>query len=130
MKVFACQGCGTCCYGEGGIVLAPGESHRIAGYLGIPEETFLAGYTEKRLGRLSIRTGEDGWCLFYDAVRKCTIHPVKPARCALWPFFPAIVADRAEWEMAKTACPGINPEASFEEFGREAERPPSETEAD
>jgi hypothetical protein len=30
------------------------------------------------------------------------------------------VKDRATWDLAKEACPGLNPEASFEDFVEES----------
>jgi uncharacterized protein len=122
MKAFECVTCGECCYGEGGIFLEKGEPDRIAGYLGVSSEVFVSESCEKSHGKLYIRTGPDGYCLFYDKEKSCLIHPVKPDRCCLWPFFPAIVNDRETWEMAKEACPGINPGCPFEDFVKQADQ--------
>ncbi|MFO8089057.1 MAG: YkgJ family cysteine cluster protein [Desulfatiglandaceae bacterium] len=116
MKIFECLGCGDCCYGEGGIIVGEGEASRIAEFLGISEREFLNSYCENRNGKTYIKSGPDGWCIFFDSEKKCTIHPAKPARCALWPFFPEILRSRHAWEMAKEGCPGISRECSFEEF--------------
>ncbi len=123
MKAFDCRRCGQCCYGEGGIVLEEEEIEKIARHLQLPLEDFLSRFCEKRHGRLSIKTGPDGFCIFFDQDKGCLIHPVKPKICTLWPFFPANVRDKDNWELAKEACPGINPECPFEEFVRQA--PPS-----
>ncbi|HDR16088.1 MAG TPA: YkgJ family cysteine cluster protein [Desulfobacteraceae bacterium] len=120
MKVFECAGCGDCCYGEGGIIVAEWEASRIAGFLGISEGELLKRYCEERQRKTCIKSGSDGWCIFFDKEKKCLIHPVKPARCALWPFFPEILKSRHAWEMAKEGCPGINRECSFEEFVKAA----------
>jgi hypothetical protein len=40
----------------------------------------------------------------------------------LWPFYPALLKDKDNWEMAKGACPGISPYCSFEEFVRQSEQ--------
>ncbi|MBN2122973.1 MAG: YkgJ family cysteine cluster protein [Deltaproteobacteria bacterium] len=120
MRAFECKTCGACCYGEGGIYLSREDVEGIARFLKMPPETFLAECCEERNRRLYIRTGPDGFCLFYDPEEKCRIHPVKPEPCRLWPFFPAIVGDRDNWQLAMEACPGINPECSFEEFVRQA----------
>ncbi len=122
MKAFECLTCGECCYGEGGISVGKEEIERIARFLQTTPERFVARACEDRHGRLYIRTGRDGYCLFYDPEENCRIHPVKPDRCSLWPFFPAIVNDRDNWELAKEACPGINPDCPFEEFVRQAKR--------
>jgi hypothetical protein len=123
MIVFECKMCGECCYGQGGIYLTDGEAERIALFLGTDRAAFIEQRCEQKNGRTYIRTGKDGFCIFYDTEKSCRIHPVKPERCALWPFFPANVADRESWELAKGACPGINPDCTFEEFVRASRKP-------
>jgi uncharacterized protein len=120
MKAFECKMCGMCCYGEGGIFLTEGEKEKIADFLGISVEYFLHQYCETRHHRLYLKVGSDNYCIFYDQKKRCLIHPVKPKRCILWPYYPAIVADEETWDQAKDGCPGINPDASFEDFVREA----------
>ena len=120
MKAFECRLCGACCYGEGGIFLAGNEERRIADFLGISVEIFLRQHCEIRHGRVYLRVGKGNYCIFYDQEKKCAIHPVKPDRCSLWPYYRALVRDRENWELAMDACPGINPHASFEDFVEEA----------
>ena len=108
--------CGECCYGEGGIFMEEEERKRIAEFLGLGLEDFLSEYTEKRNGRIYAKVGADNFCIFFQKGKGCTIHPVKPARCDLWPFFPANVADEETWNNAKLACRGINRDCSFEDF--------------
>jgi hypothetical protein len=122
MKAFECRMCGACCYGEGGIFLVGDEKKKIAGFLGIPVKTFSREYCETRHGRMYLKVGKDNYCIFYDQEKKCGIHAVKPQRCSLWPYYPALVRDREAWELAKGACPGINPAASFEDFVGEADK--------
>lgn len=121
MTAFDCKMCGDCCYGKGGIFLSEDEKERISRFLGISKEEFLSRFCEQRNGRTYITTGEDDFCIFYEKGKGCRIHPVKPARCALWPYYPANVKDKETWEMAKLACRGINRDCSFEEFVRESE---------
>jgi Fe-S-cluster containining protein len=120
MQAFQCHMCGDCCYGEGGISLGEEEIQRISTFLVVTQEDFLSQFCEQRQGRICIKTGTDDFCIFYHKEKHCQIHPVKPGRCSLWPFYSAIVQDKENWEMAKDACPGINPECSFEEFVRQA----------
>ena len=120
MKAFDCKQCGDCCYGEGGIYLEEDDIKKTSRFLGMTREAFLSRYCEKRNGRIYIRTGEDGYCIMYDREKSCLIHPVKPKPCALWPYFPAIVSDRENWEMAKEACPGINPDCRFIDFVKQS----------
>jgi len=122
MKAFECKRCGDCCYGEGGIRLNGAEAEIIAGFLGMPPESFIRRFCEKRNGKLSIKTGNHGYCIFYDHQKKCLIQPVKPGPCALWPFYPALLRDKDNWDLAKEACPGINPDCPFEEFVRQGRK--------
>lgn len=96
------------------------EQKRIAEYLGLKLEDFLKDYTEKRNGRIYAGVGSDNFCIFFKNKTGCTIHPVKPARCELWPYFPANVSDRETWDVAKLACRGINRDCSFEDFVKES----------
>ena len=120
MKAFQCQICGECCHGEGGIFVNKDEIKKITNFLEMTEESFLAEFCLKKGGRFSIKAGPNKFCIFYDHEKRCLIHPVKPLPCSLWPFYPAILKDVDNWEMAKDACPGINPECSFEEFVRQS----------
>ena len=122
MKVFECKMCGTCCRGEGGITVNNNEIRKIASFMNMKTESFTKAYTYEKNGHVSIRAGKDGYCAFFNKEAKCTIQSVKPEICRLWPFFPANIKDRQSWEIAKLACPGINPESSFEEFIEESRK--------
>ena len=116
MKAFDCKMCGQCCYGKGGIIVSDIEAARIAGFLDIGLEEFKSKYTEVRNNQRMLEVGEDGFCVFFDKEKQCLIHTVKPDICYLWPFYDANMNDEYSWDMAKDACPGINPDATFEEF--------------
>lgn len=122
MKAFDCQMCGTCCYGEGGIFVFEAEIEKIANFLGMTSASFAKQYCDEKGGRFSIKTGLNGYCIFYDKEKRCLLHPVKPSPCILWPFYPANLKDAYNWEMAKDACPGINPDCSFEDFVRQSRK--------
>lgn len=113
--------CGDCCYGKGGIIVIPDEVDKISRSLGLTPESFRSDYCGEINGTLSIITGNDGFCIFYNEEKKCLINAVKPEVCCLWPFFPANIKDKDSWELAKDACPGINPDCSFEDFVKQAE---------
>jgi len=112
--VFQCQQCGECCAGRGGIFVRPEEVAAMAALLEMDEAEFCRRYVESSpLGnRLTIASGV---CVFMEDNR-CRVHPVKPFICRQWPFFPALLVDAEEFEAAKGACPGINPECSHEDF--------------
>jgi len=122
MKAFQCQMCGHCCYGEGGVFLVEKEMEAIAGFLEISVDSFVSRFCEKTLGRYHVKTGQDGFCVFFTKGKKCLIHPVKPKRCRQWPFIPAILRDKENWEMAKEVCPGIDPDCSFDAFVRHSKK--------
>lgn len=122
MKAFECKMCGQCCYGKGGIKVSDEAIIRISNSLDIAPEQFKSQYCESRNNQLMLVTGEDGFCIFFDQKKQCLIHEVKPEICFLWPFYEANLTDEYSWDMAKGACPGINPDTPFEEFvkqGRE-----------
>ena len=122
MKVFDCKKCGKCCYGEWGIHVNKGEQARIARFLGMSPESFVVRYCREKNGRRYIRTGPDKFCTFFNKEKQCLIHPVKPETCSRWPFYPALVKDEDSWEEARDACPGINPDGSFSEFVKQAQK--------
>jgi Fe-S-cluster containining protein len=96
------------------------EIERIANFLGTTPPSFITKYCDEKGGRFSIKTGPNTYCIFYDREKNCLIHLVKPSSCALWPFYTPNLKDAETWEMAKDACPGINPDCSFEEFVRQS----------
>ncbi len=116
MTSFECQMCGTCCFGEGGILVRSDEMEGIADFLGLNSETFLSMYCETRHGKTYIKTGPGGYCIFFDRKKSCLIHPVKPLPCSRWPYYPALLKDEENWEMAKDACPGLKAMDSFKDF--------------
>ena len=88
---FACVCCGACCRIKGGIVrLSDEEIARIAAYLGMPEEEFIATETEVSPDRkcLILKDAPDGSgaCGMLDDQGLCRIHPVKPDQCASFPY--------------------------------------------
>ncbi|MBW2205957.1 MAG: YkgJ family cysteine cluster protein [Deltaproteobacteria bacterium] len=122
MTSFECKMCGTCCFGEGGILVGSDELSKIADFLGLTPESFLSMYCETRNRKTYIKTGHDGYCIFFDRKKSCLIHPVKPHPCSQWPYYPALLEDEENWEMAKDACPGLNTDASFQDFVRESKK--------
>ena len=120
-KAFDCRMCGDCCFGKGGIIVKPAETDKISQFLGLTPESFESEYCIEMNGELSIITGKDGFCIFYNKEKQCLINAVKPDICSLWPFFPANIEDEDCWDLAKNACPGINTECSFEDFVKQSE---------
>ena len=122
MKAFDCKKCGKCCYGKWGIHVDADERERIARFLGMSPASFKEEYCREKHDRVYIKTGPDNFCVFFNKEKQCLIHPVKPETCSQWPYYPAIVKDEHTWEGAKNACPGINPDTTFEEFVKESKK--------
>ncbi|WP_045218781.1 YkgJ family cysteine cluster protein [Desulfonatronum thioautotrophicum] len=117
---FACQRCGDCCQGEGGIVLTEADVDRLCGHLGMEPSAFAAAYVETIGGKSRLRTSASGWCIFFT--EGCSVHPAKPAICRAWPFFRGNMVDATSWQMAQDSCPGINPEPGHLAFITQGER--------
>lgn len=116
-SAFTCRRCGHCCQGQGGIVLTLRDQERLSAHLGLSLERFLSEIAETRGGKISLRTGEDDFCLFFK--EGCSVHPARPDICRAWPFFKGNLEDAISWEMIQDYCPGVNPESSHEEFVRQ-----------
>lgn len=119
MPVFTCTMCGRCCEGRGGIVLSVKDLTRLSGHLEISPAEFSDYYGEPRGGKLVIRSGADGYCVFYRAGEGCSVHAGRPDICRAWPFFKGNLLDGVSLQMAASDCPGINLEVGAEEFARQ-----------
>lgn len=117
--VFDCRMCGHCCQGQGGIIASAMEQQRLADYLGISVDDFRAAYTMPQGEKIMLRSREDGFCIFFDPQRACTVHPAKPDVCRAWPFFRGNLVDATSWELAQDYCPGIRSESGHPAFQRE-----------
>lgn len=114
--VFDCRMCGICCEGKGGIVVSPTDLPRISAFLQQSPEEFAAEYGEVHNGKLKIRTGDNGFCVFFVLGQGCSVHPAKPDICRAWPFFRGNIVDSESYAMAKEFCAGIRTNASHKEF--------------
>jgi Fe-S-cluster containining protein len=78
---WVCLACGVCCKGYD-VVLEFPEWVRIVKAYGV-------GYTEPGISRLYLKHKDDGTCAFlYNLYGKwaCSLQPMKPIACKLWPF--------------------------------------------
>ena len=101
---FQCQGCGACCKVKGGIVrVGDMEIARIAAYLGMSENEFIARETEIAPDRkgLILRNTPDDVCVWLDERNRCRIHEVKPNKCRSFPL---------EWRNPDSSevCPALH----------------------
>jgi Fe-S-cluster containining protein len=118
--VFKCQQCGDCCRGKGGIFVQAEEVEQLSTFLGMPREDFCRRYVEVSPMGAHLAT-KNGTCVFLKG-NCCQVHPVKPRICRQWPFLAAILKHPEELAHAKTACPGITPDCSHEDFVGAAQR--------
>lgn len=117
--LFSCRMCGHCCHGSGGIVVGPSDLPRLSAYLQVSDADFLARHTESRNGKPMIKTGDDGYCIFFHTEKGCAIHPARPDVCRAWPYFRGNLIDSISFGMAREDCPGIERHASHAAFARE-----------
>lgn len=115
-EIFICKRCGLCCKGSGGIVLQAHDLARIAHWLDEDEMSIVEKWAEKSAGKLRLRIGDDGYCVFFDRDKGCGIHAAKPDICRAWPFFRGNLVDPASLEMARDFCAGIDKKVDFAEF--------------
>jgi Fe-S-cluster containining protein len=104
---FECQrGCTECCRRRGFVYLTENDLLRAAEFLGMSPAAFEKRYVYRTRRLLRLRTPRDLRCHFLRD-SGCSIHPVKPAQCRLFPFWAEMVENPREWRKAATWCPGI-----------------------
>ncbi|PID47131.1 MAG: zinc/iron-chelating domain-containing protein [Proteobacteria bacterium] len=104
---FTCKG--NCCIGESGYIWAnPSEIKRMADFLNMDFEDFIARYMIKVGFRFSLKEKPfDGGfaCIFFDEQNlRCGIYDARPSQCKTFPFWDYF---KANVEEAKKECPGI-----------------------
>jgi Fe-S-cluster containining protein len=105
---FNCQRCGHCCQGEGGILMTARDRERLARHLNQDIPAMLAAYAESAGGKVRLRAGPDGYCVFFRQGQGCGVHEGRPDICRAWPYFRGNLVDALSWEMIQTDCPGVN----------------------
>lgn len=116
---FDCKRCGHCCEGRGGIVVSHTDLERLCLHLGLTAEAFTERYGELRGGKLQVRAGDDGFCVFFVPESGCAVHGAKPDICRAWPYFRGNLVDAESFALAKDFCPGIPAEQAHADFVRE-----------
>ena len=104
---FECTQCGKCCTGEPGFVWVNDEEiDKLAKFRGDVRHEFVAMYTKKARGKVTLREKADGACVFYDERRGCTVYSVRPRQCRTWPFWESNLESPEAWERTEGDCPG------------------------
>jgi Fe-S-cluster containining protein len=106
---FECQrGCTRCCEGRGYVYLTEEDLEKIAARLEMSKDEFERRYVYRTKRLLRLRRPRGSSCPFLVNGVGCSIHPVKPAQCRLYPFWPELVETPAAWRREARNCPGIN----------------------
>lgn len=105
---WSCRRSGNCCAIPGGFVrVTAGEAEAIAGHLGLSVAAFRSRYLQPDGERL--KDGLGNRCVFLQdgAPAGCAVYPVRPAKCASFPFWPELLADAQLRAVVERTCPGI-----------------------
>jgi Fe-S-cluster containining protein len=105
--IFECRQCGDCCNGFGGTYVTEQDIINISSYIHVDSKQFIDQYCDKSGSRYVLTLGKDGYCIFFDKARQCTIHPVKPYMCKAWPFIQAVILHPENWNAMSNSCPGM-----------------------
>ncbi len=104
---FACQpGCTNCCTQKGFVYITAADLERIAEFLGMAAEEFERRYVYRTKNLLRLRVPRESQCRFLRE-GGCSIHPVKPTQCRIFPYWPELVEEEKEWRKTARYCPGI-----------------------
>ncbi len=78
---------GNCCRWPGAVRLRADEPAKIAAFLGLAEDEFVARHTDLMPDRrsLTLQSRPDGSCIFLEGVNHCAIQAAKPFQCAGFP---------------------------------------------
>lgn len=106
--IFECSKCGNCCKMTWSpIWINRDEGERIARAFGLTTEEVAERYTVKQADRRRLRQKADGWCVFYDHDKGCTIDPVKPDMCRAFPFHHSAIGTQQAWQRTLAICPEV-----------------------
>ena len=106
---FSCTGCGNCCKLDGGkVFLTREELNKIAEYLNLCEDEFIAKYIRTIIEQETfvLRDGDNNNCIFLED-EKCKIYPLRPVQCKTFPFWPENIKSLYRWKIVAEDCPGI-----------------------
>jgi len=106
-EIFKCRQCGSCCKGFGGTYIDEQDIERISIFINMDTKIFLEQCCEISGSGYLLSTGKNEYCIFYDQIRQCTIHPVKPLMCRRWPFIRAVFKHPENWNIMAGSCPGM-----------------------
>ncbi len=104
---------GRCCSGGPNVALTAYDVCRIARYLGVEWRDLRGKYIVAIIADMiavpALRGVGDGKCVFLeyqDGTPTCSIYPVRPLRCRLYPFLPASPSKK-DIIYVDRYCPGV-----------------------
>jgi uncharacterized protein len=104
---FECQrGCTNCGQQKGYVYITKADLARIAKFLKMTAAEFERRYVYRTRHLMRLRVPRHSQCSFLKD-DGCSIHPVKPVQCRIFPFWPEMVESKREWRKAAAWCPGI-----------------------
>ncbi len=108
-----CQRSGRCCTSGPNVGLTAFDVCRIAKYLGVDWRELRGKYIIAIVADVfavpalrGVGTGRCAFLKYEERVPVCTIYPVRPLRCRLYPFLPASPSVRDK-VYVDTYCPGV-----------------------
>ncbi|MBS7647697.1 MAG: YkgJ family cysteine cluster protein [Candidatus Bathyarchaeia archaeon] len=110
---FKCLRCGRCCSNGPNVGLTAFDIHRIACFLNVDwwklKGKYVVAVIADMLAVPTLRGKADGTCIFLeykDELPFCSIYPIRPMRCRLYPFMPYSPSN-SETIYLDTCCPGL-----------------------
>ena len=104
---FECQpGCTACCEQKGFVFLTEDDILRIADFVQMTAHSFERRYIYRTKHLRRFRVPQETQCPFLKD-GGCSIHPVKPVQCRVFPYWPELVDEAKEWHKTGSWCPGI-----------------------
>jgi len=109
---FECIRCGKCCTTGPNVALTVFDICRIARYLGVDWKSLRGRYIIAYIADMipvPALIGIAGRCVFleyHDETPTCSIYPVRPMRCRLYPFQPISPSDPTRIQI-HLECPGV-----------------------
>jgi Fe-S-cluster containining protein len=88
------------------VYITEDDVRRAAAFLTLAVDDFEAKYVVRTKHTLRLRKPTGAQCYFLSEAG-CSIHPVKPVQCRLFPFWPELVENRKDWNETAKECPGI-----------------------
>ena len=106
---IGCEMCDTCCKYRGDIRLTIKNIHNLSKYLGITPKEFIDTYTHEIDDQTPERAlkaqGEFRECILYDTInKKCSVNPVKPLQCVMFPLFPEDIKNDYFYMLDQCRC--------------------------